>query len=461
MKFKRSLILAVLCIPFLTQCHQDIQNLSFGEDLSTSQIRENIDMKTVISDFKQEESEIISFDSDYTIVGIVVSSDESGNFYKTLVIQDKPINPEVALEVKIDLRAYFSRYDLGRKIYLNLNGLSMTRVKGKYIIGYLSGNKVRDIPESLINRHLIRSDETMEIRPNPIRFEAVSRDIINTYVLMEDIQIARQDLGKSFSSEVYDRYNGERIIQHCNTGVSGKLLTSEYADFSAYTTPYGSFSMKAVLTIDSYSGEFVYILNYPDDLKETNKGRCDIEAFRCPQVEGSSENGIVFYENFNQLKNSRDIEQLGWRNVNVNFRNNRFKKRTSNENTYVQISSYNSLEPVSEVWLISPKINLDNSTKEFLSFDSRATFEEGTLLSVWYTRDLKENLQETDWNLLNAKISTGSLDSSNRSFINSGRISLDCVEGSIHLGFRYIGFDPGASTTYDIDNIRILGNRNI
>lgn len=459
MKVSRWLFRVIICLSFFVNCHPDSQNLSFEVDISRHEIRENIDMKTVISNFKQEESEILYFDSDYTISGIVVSSDESGNFYKTLVLQDKAINPEVALEVKIDLRAYYSRYNLGRKVYVNLNGLSITQVKGKFILGYLSGNNVKEIPEPLINSHLIRTDETMVIQPNTIRFEDVSTDKTNTYVFLEDLQVSRRDLGKSFSSEIYDQYNGERIIQQCDNGVSGKLLTSEYADFSAYTIPEGSFSMKAILTRDTYSGEFVFILNNPDDLQPTHKGRCDIEAFTCPQIESPSEYDIVHYTDFNHLKNSKDIEQQGWKNVNVNFRNNRFKKRSSNENTFVQISSYNSLEPVSEVWLISPSIDLEHSTKEFLSFDSRATFEEGTLLSVWYTENLKENLADTDWKLLNAKISIGSLDSSNRSFTNSGKIVLDCVEGSIHIGFRYIGFDPGASTTYDIDNIRILGNR--
>lgn len=461
MKNSLTYFLALICIPFLVQCDPEKQIISFDEDFRTSEISENTDMKSIISDFKQEESEYLSFDSDYIISGIVVSSDESGNFYKTLILQDKPINPEVALEVKIDLRAYFSRYNLGRKIYLNLNGLSMARVKGKFIIGFLSGNRVREIPESLINRHLIRTDETVEILPNPIRFEDVTIERTNTYVYLEDIQISREDLGKSFSSEVYDQYNGERIIQQCANGVSGKLLTSEYADFSAYSTPHGSFSMKAILTVDDYSGEYVYILNNPDDLQETSKDRCDEEVFNCPQIGETSEEDIIFYADFNQLKNSKDIEQQGWKNVNINFLNNRFKKRSSNENTFVQISSYNTLESVSEVWLISPLIDLDNSTEEFLHFDSRATFEEGTLLSVWYTGNLKEDLNASDWKLLNAKISTGSLDGSNRTFTGSGNILLNCVEGSIHLGFRYIGFDPGASTTYDLDNIRILGKKNI
>lgn len=461
MKIDRIIFFAVNFLYFITGCDPEEPKIEFEENIGVSQIMENISMKTVISDFKQEESEIKVFDSDYTVSGVVVSSDESGNFYKTLILQDQPVNPEVALEIKIDLRAYFSRYNLGRKIYLNLNGLSITEVKGKFVIGYLTGNLVKEIPESLINRHLVRSNETLDIEPDPIRFEDVSIEKTNMLVFLEGLQVSRQDQGKSFSSEVYDQYNGERIIEQCENGVSGKLVTSEYADFSAYSTPLGLFSMKAVLTIDTYSGEFVYILNNPDDLWSIDKNRCDVEALDCPQLESDGGNDIVFYMDFNQLKSTKDIEKLGWRNMNVNFRNNRFKKRSSNENTFVQISSYNSLEPVSEVWLITPKIDLDQTGREYLSFDTRATFEEGTLLSVWYTVNLKENFSDTEWHLLNAKISTGSVDSSNRVFMNSGKIEMDCVNGSIHLGFRYIGFDPGASTTYDLDNIRIIGRKNL
>ena len=101
MKNSLTYFLALICIPFLVQCDPEKQIISFDEDFRTSEISENTDMKSIISDFKQEESEYLSFDSDYIISGIVVSSAESGNFYKTLILQDKPINPRLLSRSKL------------------------------------------------------------------------------------------------------------------------------------------------------------------------------------------------------------------------------------------------------------------------------------------------------------------------------------------------------------------------
>ncbi|WP_158237162.1 hypothetical protein [Aquimarina sp. MAR_2010_214] len=39
----------------------------------------------------------------------------------------------------------------------------------------------------------------------------------------------------------------------------------------------------------------------------------------------------------------------------------------------------------------------------------------------------------------------------------SGPINLSCLEGTIRIGFRYVGGDPRATTRYHIDNIKIIG----
>ena len=219
--------------------------------------------------------------------------------------------------------------------------------------------------------------------------------------------------------------------------------------------------MVAVLTRDYFSGEITFVLNNPDDIDSEDQERCDPAFFVCPLKPQLDKKDILFYENFERLGSTRDIETIGWENINANFGNARFRKRSKNENTFVQISAYDSKEYVMEVWLVSPSIDLDGSENEFLTFDTRSTFEEGSLLTCWFSQDYTDNIKNANWQQLDVKISVGSRDGSNEIFLNSGAVQLDCLEGKVRLAFRYLGSDPGASTTYDLDNILIMGENTL
>ena len=110
-----------------------------------------------------------TFDSnDQSIIeGFVISSDESGNFYKVLVIQDNFENPTSGIEILIDLKKYYNKYNFGRKIFIQMAGLSVSNDEGKYKIGYNSRNEVENIPEDLLDEFIIRSTQTKIIIPKP------------------------------------------------------------------------------------------------------------------------------------------------------------------------------------------------------------------------------------------------------------------------------------------------------
>ncbi len=463
MRRMNSIYIMFLLIFSLTSCIiepefrvPELVNLDSEEGATT-------DMGTAINAFKQANTDVFTFDADANIIvgAYVISSDETGNFYKTLIVQDSPENPVNGLEIKVDMRSFYTKYNLGRKILLRLSGLSIQEVNGKFVVGYLSGNSLVDIPESLLDHFIIRSSETTEILPKSISLEMISPSLINTFVSVDKVQFLKADQGKSFASEPYDKYNGERIIEQCDNLAKSYLFTSSYADFSTNPLPEGRFRMMAVLTRDYYSGEITFILNNPDDIDFVDEKRCDPVFFECPFIPQKDINDVLYYENFERLGNTRDIEKIGWKNINVNFGNARFRKRSKNENTFLQISAYDSKEYVMEVWLVGPPIDLDGSKNEFLTFETRATFEEGSLLTCWFSQDYTDNIKNANWQQLDVEISVGSRDDSNEIFLNSGTVQLNCLEGKIRLAFRYLGSDPGASTTYDLDNILIRGENSI
>ena len=390
----------------------------------------------------------------------VISSDEAGNFYKTLVVQDLAENPSNGLEIKIDLRSYYTKYNFGRKLYINFAGLSMTEVNGKFIVGYQVRDMLEAIPTALLDKFIVRSIETVEIVPQSIDLKDFSGNMINRFIELKDVQFLESDLGKSFASEAYDKFNGERIIEQCNTLAKTYLFTSTYSDFSSYLLPSETFHLLGILSSDYYSGSINLTLNSPEDLTLTNDQRCDPIRFECEDMAEEGGRKVIFYEDFESLKTTTDIGKIGWKNINVNFGNERFRKRSRNENSFVQVSAYDSNEYVMDVWLISPEIDLSGLKEAYFSFDTRATFEEGSVLSVWFSTDFIDDINESSWHQLRGDISIGSRDGSNAVFLNSGSIPIGCIQEKIHVGFRYLGADPGVSTTYDLDNVLVLGSEN-
>lgn len=439
------------------------QEISVSDiEIVEPEINETSNITAVISAYKQSELATYTFDKDdQTVISCyVISSDEAGNFYKTLVVQDLAENPLNGLEIKIDLRSSYNKYNFGRKLYINFAGLSMTEVNGKFIVGYQVRDALEDIPTTLLDKFIVRSKETVEIVPQSIDLEDFSSNMINRFVALKNVQFLESDLGKSFASEAYDKFNGERIIEQCNTLAKTYLFTSTYSKFSSYLLPSETFDLQGVLSSDYYSGSINLTLNSPEDLMLSDDQRCDPILFECEDMAEEEGRRIIFYEDFEKLKTTVDIEKNGWKNINVNFGNERFRKRSRNENSFVQVSAYDSNEYVMDVWLISPEIDLSGQKGVYFSFDTRATFEEGSVLTVWFSTDYLEDFNKSNWHQLKGDISIGSRDGSNAIFLNSGPIPIGCIQEKIHLGFRYLGADPGVSTTYDLDNVLVLGADN-
>ncbi len=449
-----SIIISTLTISCIQTDDYEIPKI----DIVSPIISATTNINAVKNALDQSGEDLYTFkeNEDAIIEGFVISSDEAGNFYKTLIIQDSFENPTAGIEIMIDQKALFTKYNFGRKLFVKLAGLSIMNEKGKYKIGYLLKNNVEEIPSSKVDGFIIRSTESMEISPLKIEIDDFSDQLIGTFVQVENVQFKKDEVGRTFAGETFDEFNGERVIEQCSSQWSAILSTSTYSDFKSNLITDKTGVINAVLTKDFYGKKFVMSLNNPLGIQPSNNERCDPEFLNCS---GNMENSLntVFYEDFDLMKNTKDLENMGWLNMNVNFGNGKFKKRSKNGNVYMQISAYNSEEDFMEVWLISPKINLDQSTDEVLTFETRSTFETGTILTVWISNDFTGNIQSANWKQLDVEVSKGSKGGVNAKFISSGKVSLNCLQGNVNIAFKYQGSDPDKTTTYDIDHVLIQG----
>lgn len=458
-----------LLLFFLISMHACIPEMSF----ETVQIEEpdvgisaNTHLSVMINTYQQSGDETYTFSEAVEIWAevIVVSSDEAGNFYKRLIVQDIEAPDIRGLSILIDLRSSYARYPYGSKLYVNVAGLSLFGDNGSFTLGFLNRDRVEAIPESLLDRFLVRTGKKLDPHIEAVEASKLSEKHINTRVRLKGVQFQREDLGKTYAAEPHDAYNALRPLAICDDPAPLFLSTSVYADFKFETLPESRFTVEGLL-VREYENQMAMVVNDPDDLKMESESRCDEEFLEC---EHFGESGIqenrqdsseetLYYENFESIQYTRDLEKLGWSNVNIHFDNGRFVRRSENDNTFVRVSAYGSRESTMEAWLISPAIDLEMTREEWLSFDTRATFNEGRLLSVWISTDYLDDPEEATWQRLPAKISEGSADGSNEKFISSGEISLDCVNGIFRVAFRYLGGDPGPSTNYDLDNVLIRG----
>lgn len=69
------------------------------------------------------------------IEGYVSSSDETGNIYKTIFIQDARENPTQGFVISVDAVSTYTRFPQGSKIYIKLNGLALGTYGGLVQLG--------------------------------------------------------------------------------------------------------------------------------------------------------------------------------------------------------------------------------------------------------------------------------------------------------------------------------------
>ncbi len=457
----------VLCLfVFMHGCVPEMSFEAPPAEVIGEDIHADTPLSVLINSYLQSGEEIHTFSETEEIWAevLVVSSDEAGNFYKRIIVQDFA-KPDIrGLSVLVDLRSSYTRYPLGSKLYINAGGLSLFGVEGSFTLGFRNRDRVEAIPESLLDRFLVRTGTQLDLQAEMKQASELGEKDINTRVRIGNVQFEREDLGKTYAAEPHDSYNALRPLRICGDPAPLFLSTSVYADFKFEILPESTFELEGLL-VREYDSQMALVVNNPDDLKMESESRCDEEFLECGHfdnsgIQGSTQNSAdetLFYESFEGIQYTRDLEKIGWSNVNIHFGNGRFVKRSENDNTFVRVSAYGTSESTMEAWLISPTIEMDSTHGEHLSFDSRATFNEGRLLTVWISTDYDNDPDEATWLRLPARISEGSADGSNEKFISSEGISLDCVKGRMRIAFRYLGGDPGPSTNYDLDNILIRG----
>jgi len=398
--------------------------------------------------------------------GYVVSSDATGNFYKRLIIQDAIENPTAGIELLVNKTSLNEMYDVGRKLYVKIDGLTVSyddgdrnidptnNIAGKYVLGNLEGDRVRAIPTTSIDDHIFRTGTVEEIVPTIVSVNDFTGAHVNTLIKLSSAQFDKSQLGKTFAGEPNDEFDGLRDLFECDTEKILKLQTSTFASFKSNVLPEGKGSITAVLSKDFRSEFFVAIINTPSDIMFTEVERCDPPVLECGNASVGGSN-ILFNGDFETISN---FSSAGWTNVNVSGGTNVYSLRSFSGNKYAQMSAFRTGENPLEAWLVTPAINLDNSTDEELTFDTKTGFNNGRALAVFVSTDFSGDVTTATWLRVDATIADGPSSGYQSNFTSSGSVNLSCLSGNVYVAFRYLGGDGDITTTFQIDNVKVTGN---
>lgn len=398
----------------------------------------------------------------------VISSDATGNFYKQLIIQDAPEQPKAGLQILLNASSLSNKYQIGQKIFIKLDGLTVSyddgaavpnptnQAPGNYSLGYLDGDRATEIPSTAIKDHLFKTNTITEIVPQTIIIKEINDLQINTYVRLENAQFDPADLGKTFSGEPNDEYDGFRYLFECGSDQLLRLQSSTFASFKSAIIPNGKGSINCILTKDFTSSFLVTIINTPSDIAFEDSQRCDPDFLNC-ETKPEATDKTLYFETFENLTKATELIAAGWSNINVNGGEKLFSSKTKNGNRALEISAYNSNESPLEVWMISPGILLDNTNYEVLTFDTNTGYDNGKALQVFVSTDFTGDVKKTTWIPINAKLSEGPSNAYSIFYTASGKINLSCLSGTVHVAFRYLGGDGTITTTVQIDNVKITG----
>ena len=238
------------------------------------------------------------------VEGYVSSTDETGNIYKTIYIQDKPENPTQGFVISVDAVSTYTNYPQGSKIYVKLAGLSLGTYGGVVQLGVKNGTEtaatsVSRIPEKLVPTKIFRS---CTVRANivpkvmtSLQMVSANDQYIGCLIQMDNAEFDSRILCTNYAP------NGvtvDRLIRDNSTTTTRVVRNSGYASFANQTLPSGN--GKFVGIYSKFNSTYQMYINKVTDLEMT----------KFPRIDGIASNPCEYSDNGLTQKTVAEVKQL-------------------------------------------------------------------------------------------------------------------------------------------------------
>lgn len=374
-------------------------------------------------------------DSAWTIYGIVTADDRSGNFYKQITIQDS----SGGIAVLINANSLYTKYPIGRKVYVKLQGLYYGFYGGLPQIGILDNGEVGDIPGQGVDNFIIRANFPNVIKSDTVAFSnllVVNTAYLNRLVTIKDVEFLDNELGKTFADNptTSSSSGADRLIQPCPKNGTINVRSSNYANFREAPLPGGKGVITGIYTV--YNGKPQLLIRDTNDV--------NFAGLRCDGGSGNSR--LLLDETFSDLSewNAQNVAGAQVWTITTQFGN---PKPSAIMNGYA-----NGANNANEDWLITKQLDLTGYNTITLQFETASKFN-GPQLQCYISTDYNGTglPASASWTLLPATYDQ----SNNFQFTPSGIINLSSYKNQkVHVAFKYTSTTAG-SATWELDNVKV------
>lgn len=397
---------------------------------------------------------------DDVIEAYVTSSDEGGNFYKSISFVS--VDGVKGFSIPVDDYNLYSKYEPGRKVFIKMKGRyfynnSLTNaleIGSLYDNGAPIADEVGRISNVEYQNVLLRGcdkvDESALV--NSMTIAAAQTDAnLNKLIEFSNVQFVDGNVGKTYFDSNNQIGGATNNVISDNTGNTIVVRVSEFANFASKTIPSLNGKIRGVLT--KYLGTYQFMVRTENDINLTNP-RFD----SAPPLGGTS---LVYNTTLNEPFTSYTAtnQQVFPAYINDAVVGSRYwQVKTFGGNKYIQMSSFGGTPEANRTMFIVP---VDLTAASVFSFKTKAGFVNGNCLKVYYSTNYVPGGNVDDATLVditsNFILSPGLTSGYPANFTSSGNWNIPVgLTGNGFFIFEYSGNgNGGTTTTMQIDDIVI------
>lgn len=398
-------------------------------------------------------SVVAQYAYDDIIEAYVVSSDESGNFFKSISFQTlaTATTPAVGFSVPVDATNTYIDYRIGNKVYLKLKdqytdiSFGGMRIGSIYVnsfnegaVGRLSQNDYKKV----LHASCTSVREDLLVRPISIP-ELLHDANLNTLIELSGVQFTASANGRHYYEETNDVGGATNWSLIDRSGNQVIFRTSSFADFAGKLVPNGSGKVKGVLT------------KYGPDYQLVARSEKDVVM--------AGPRAIPFFsEDFQSVTDNTNLSLPGWANI-VQKGTTFWKATFYSGNGCAEFNTTGTKVISNIAWLISPKIDMDSHSNEVLTFRTAQHHLDVdsplNSLEVYVSNNF-DGLNVTAATWIPITVILPKQATPWYQFIGCGGVDLSSYTGKVNIAFKYTGSGKNLALdgAFQVDDVQVFGD---
>ena len=390
------------------------------------------------------------------IEAYVTSSDEGGNFFKSISMV--ATNGNVGFSVPVDSYNLYNKFEPGRKVYIKMDNRFYNVQNNSTVIGSSFNGGVGRISGVEYQDIILRSCEKVnedDLVNNITIAQALNNANLNKLIEFDDVQFSDASLGKKYYDPTLNSIGG--ATNHTITDMNGSTITlriSSFATFATENVPSGSGKIRGVLT--KFGSTFQFMVRTINDI--------DLQGPRLDAAPPIVGNNVSFLctlnENFESYFAGTNVTgQNNFPNyINDAYVGSAYWRCRSNgtpANKFIQMTAFNTGQAVKSYFIVPVNFTCANT----FSFQSRASFNNGAVLKVYYSTNYTAGGDIANATLIDitSTFTISNANSATGTFTNSGNWNIPVsLTGNGYILFEYTGSaisSPALTTNMDLDNL--------